>query len=207
MSGLAVMLVSGVTTAASPSPVAQTASPLPDRIAIAQPPKLLDDFVLTDQEAKSFSFSQLRGTPTLLFFGFTHCPDVCPSTLAQLALLRNSADQRLRGTALVMISVDGERDTPAVLKAYLAQVLPPCIGLTGEPQAVRRIAAQFSAVFFKGLPDKPGDPYLVAHTSQIYLIDRQGRLRATFFDAPLDALRRTTAAIADEAAAPAPGVP
>ena len=135
---------------------------------------------------------------TLVFFGFTHCPDVCPSTLAKLALLTDSADQRLRDTAIVMISVDGDRDKPEVMKAYLTQVSPRCIGLTGDPHTVRRIAAQFSSVFFKGLPDRPGGPYLVQHTSQIYLIDRQGRLRATFFDAPIESMIRTTTAVADE---------
>jgi protein SCO1 len=165
---------------------------------MSQPPKPIDDFELTDQEGNPFRFSQLTGTPALVFFGFTRCPDVCPSTLAKLALLTDSADQRLRSTALVMISVDGDRDSPAAMKAYLAQVSPRFMGLTGDPRTVRGIAAQFSAVFFKGLPNKPGGPYLVQHTSQIYLIDRQGRLRATFFDASIDTMRRTTTAIADE---------
>src|SRR5579862_1930857 len=174
------------------------ASSAAERVALTQPPKAIDDFALTDQEGKVFRFSQLRGGPALVFFGFTSCPDVCPSTLAKLALLTNSADQRVRGTALVMISIDGARDTPAVMKAYLAQVSPRCLGLTGDPLAVRRIGAQFSAVFFKGLPATPGGPYTVQHTSQIYLVDGQGRLRASFFDASVDAMARTTAAIADE---------
>ena len=97
-----------------------------------------------------------------------------------------------------MISVDGDRDSPAAMKAYLAQVSPRFMGLTGDPRTVRGIAAQFSAVFFKGLPAKPGGPYLVEHTSQIYLIDRHGRLRVTFFDASIDAMRRATTAVADE---------
>jgi protein SCO1/2 len=106
-----------------------------------------------------------------------------------------------------MISVDGDRDSPEAMKAYLAQVSPRSMGLTGDPRAVRAIAAQFSAVFFKGIPDRPGAPYLVQHTSQVYLIDRQGRLRASFSDASIDAMRRATIAIADETQRHAPAAP
>ena len=172
-----------------------------------QPPKPIDDFALTDQDSKPFKLSQLRGRPALLFFGFTHCPDVCPSTLAKLGVLMASADENMRGTALVMISVDGDRDSPETMRAYLAQVLPRGIGLTGDPRAVRRIAAQFSGVFFKGLPDRPGGDYLVQHTSQVYLIDPQGRLRATFFDASIDTMRQATAAIVQESGPKGPQSP
>ena len=193
----AVLSVAGMLSA-SQAVIAGVSASAPDRVATTQPPKPIDDFELSDLDGRAFRFSQLRGTPALVFFGFTHCPDVCPSTLAKLALLTDSADQRLRSTAIVMISVDGDRDSPAVMRAYLSQVSPRCMGLTGDPRAVRRIAAQFSSVFFKALPDKPGGNYLIQHTSQIYLIDRQGRLRATFFDASIDAMRRATIAIADE---------
>jgi cytochrome oxidase Cu insertion factor (SCO1/SenC/PrrC family) len=106
-----------------------------------------------------------------------------------------------------MISVDGDRDNPEAMKNYLVQISPRCIGLTGAPQAVRRIATQFSALFFRGIPDRPGDPYFVQHSSQIYLIDRQNRLRATFYDASIDAMRRATAAIAEEAPEALPAAP
>ena len=187
------------------APVAAASSA--ERVVLTQPPQPIEDFALTDQEGKAFRFSQLRGVPALVFFGYTRCPDVCPSTLAKLALLTNSADQRIRSTTLVMISIDGDRDTPAVMKAYLAQVSPRCLGLTGDPRAVRRIAAQFSAVYFKGLPAAPDGPYMVQHTSQVYLIDGQGRLRASFFDASVDAMTRTTTAIADETQGPGTAAP
>ncbi len=176
-------------------------------ITTIEPAKSVEDFRLIDQDGAAFNFSQLRGAPALIFFGFTHCPDVCPTTLAKLALLTNSADQKLRGTALVMISIDGDRDDPAAMKAYLAQVSPRCIGLTGDPRAVRRIAAQFSAVFFKGLPDKPGGPYQVQHTSQIYLVDRQGRLRASFFEASIETMEQTVSAISGEPLQPTLAAP
>jgi len=101
--------------------------------------------------------------------------------------------------AVVMISVDGDRDTPAVMKAYLEPLSDRFIGLTGDPKAVQKIAAKFSAVFFKGLPGDNSGNYLVEHTSQVYLIDDQGRVRATFFDAPVEAMSEATRAIVAKA--------
>ena len=164
------------------------------------PPKPIADFELVDQDGKPFRFSQLRNRPVLVFFGFTHCPDVCPATLAQLRALDGTADQKIRDVAVVMISVDGDRDHPATMKAYLAQMSPQFIGLTGDPRAVRGIAAQFPAVFFKGLPDRHGGEYFVEHTSQVYLIDRHGRLCAAFSDAPIGAIRQALHTLADETA-------
>jgi len=92
----------------------------------------------------------------------------------------------------VLVSIDGERDTPEVLKSYLAGYPPFFIGLTGDPKAVRKIAAGFKAVFFKGLPYDNAGNYQVEHTSMIYLVDGEGRLRATFLDAPVPAIAATT---------------
>jgi protein SCO1/2 len=90
--------------------------------------------------------------------------------------------------ASVLISVDGERDTPAALEAYLAPFQPNFIGVTGPPQVVRDVANDFSAVFFKGMPADTKGGYDVEHTSQVYLVDRDARLRATFYNAPTDAM-------------------
>jgi protein SCO1/2 len=90
-----------------------------------------------------------------------------------------------------MISVDGERDAPAAMKAYLDALSADFIGLTGEPRTVRQIAEGFSAVFFKGLPAGQSGHYVVDHTSQVYLADAEGRLRATFFDASVEQMART----------------
>jgi protein SCO1/2 len=93
--------------------------------------------------------------------------------------------------AVIMISVDGDRDTPAALKAYLAPLSKDFIGLTGDPRTVRALAGNFSAVFFKGLPADNSGRYLVEHTSQVYLVDAQGRLHATFFDASVERMSQT----------------
>lgn len=188
------------------APVAAAAAePAAGRVVVTQPPRPITDFTLTDQDGKPFRLGQLRGKPVLLFFGFTHCPDVCPMTLAKLGVLMHSAEREVQAAALVMVSVDGDRDNPEAMKAYLALALPQCIGLTGDPRTVRRINAQFSGTFFKGLPDRPGGDYLVQHTSQVYLVDAEGRLRATFFDASVDDMRRAIATLGD--ARPPPGTP
>ncbi len=168
------------------------------RVLEANPPKAVPDFELTNQDGQSLRLSSLRGSPVLLFFGFANCPDVCPQTLGQLQMIAQSQDLVVRQARLVMVSVDGDRDKPADLKRYLAPMSPAFIGLTGDPRKVRDIAAQFSAVFFKGaLTDKSGK-YLVEHTSQVYLLDQKGRLRSTFFNATAEAITRATRLVALE---------
>jgi protein SCO1/2 len=179
---------------------AGTAALLPalDRVTLAEPPTELADFELTNQNGKRTRLSDLRGEPVLVFFGFAHCPSVCPATLGVLKTVHASKDKAVRRVRIVMISVDGERDTPEAMKAFLAPLSKDFIGLTGDPKAVLEVARQFQAIFFKGPPTNAAGDYLMQHTSQVYLIDRAGRLRATFFDPQADALVRLTRAVADE---------
>jgi len=181
-----------------PSAPALAANNSSDRVVEAIPPKPITDFELTDQNGKPFRLSGLAGHPVLVFFGFTNCPLACPAAMAQLLAVTRGADPAVRDTRVVMISTDGERDTPGVMKEYLARLSPDFIGLTGPPKEVGRIAAQFSAVFFRGQAADQAGNYLVEHTTQIYLLDRAGRLRTTFFDAPIDKLASVTAAVARE---------
>jgi protein SCO1/2 len=179
-------------------PAAERQLPALERVTIAQPPKAVADFRLTDQNGKPLRLSDLRGEPVLVFFGFTHCPNVCPATLGVLKTTHASKDRAVRRARVVMISVDGERDTPEAMQAFLAPISREFIGLTGDPKEVLEIARQFQAIFFKGPPANSAGDYLMQHTSQVYLIDRAGRLRATFFDAPADTLVKLTRAVAGE---------
>lgn len=169
-----------------------------ERVLKADPPKPIADFVLTDQNGKPFRLSQLKGRPVLVFFGFTNCPLACPTAMAQLVAVTGGTNPAAREARVLMISTDGARDTPEVMKKYLARLSPEFIGLTGPPGEVGKIAAQFSAVFFRGRAADKSGSYLVDHTTQIYLLDRAGRLRATFFDAPVDTVAAVTAAVASE---------
>jgi protein SCO1/2 len=98
----------------------------------------------------------------------------------------------------VLISVDGDRDTPQAMKAFLEPFGAGFVGLTGKPTEVRKIANTFAAVFFKGMPSDRSGGYNVEHTSQVYLVDGEGRLRATFYDAPAERMVATTRRIARE---------
>lgn len=156
--------------------------------------RAIKDFELTDQSGRPRKFSSFKGAPVLVFFGFTNCPDVCPAAMQQLRSLMQSQDPAVQRAQVVMISVDGTRDTPAAMQAYLVPLSKKFIGLTGPPLQVRGIAAQFPAVFFKGTADKAGG-YRVDHTKQIYLVDAAGKLRASFAAASVQAMSRITAEI------------
>jgi protein SCO1 len=174
--------------ALTPAPVTATASqalPQLDRVMLVQPPRAVTDFELTDQDGAVYRSTQLRGAPTLLFFGYAHCPDVCPAALAKLKLVHERED--LHGIRVVFVTVDGARDTSATLKAYLARLSPDFIGLTGDPNVVRGIAEGFHVSFFN---DQPGADagYKVQHSGQIYLLDADGQLRAELYDPPVDTI-------------------
>ena len=116
----------------------RAALPALERVNVIPAPAVVADFTLTDQSGKPRSFSSLRGEPVLVFFGFTHCPNVCPTALGRLKLMHESRGGALKAARIVLISVDGERDTPARLKAYLAPLSADFIGLTGDPKAAAR---------------------------------------------------------------------
>ena len=184
MQRLIVMITCSVPVAAAAAP-GGVALVEPERTQIASPPVGIKDFELTNHDGRPFRFSDLQGHSALVFFGFTNCPNVCPPTLQLMRQVKRSLqeeDLRIEG---VLVSVDGERDTPAAMKAFLAPFDPEFIGLTGDPRVVRDISAAFSAVFFKGMPTDSAGGYNVEHTSQVYLVDGSGRLRATFYNAPV----------------------
>jgi len=143
--------------------------------------------------------ADLRGSPVLMFFGFTHCSQICPAALHQLRQLEHEHRAELGKTRIVIVSVDGERDNPAAMKAWLQPISTSFIGLTGTPASVHNIAAQFTAAFYK-VPGAKAGEYSMEHNSQIFLVDAQGRLRATFFNAPLATMAEVTQGVAREQA-------
>ena len=175
----------------------RAAMPALERVYVNPAPVLVADFTLTDQSGKPRSFSSLKGEPALVFFGFTHCPNVCPTALGHLKLLHEARGGALKDARVVLISVDGERDTPARLKAYLAPLSLDFVGLTGDPKATSKIAAQFAAVFFKEPAAKDGS-YNVMHSTQVFAVDKAGRLRASFADASVEDMATITALLLAE---------
>jgi protein SCO1/2 len=186
----------------APTPASEVSQPLPalERVMQMNPPRAIAPFKLTDQRGKARAWSTFAGKPMLVFFGFTNCPDVCPTTLQRVAQVKAAQGAAFRDLQVVMISVDGERDTPAALAAYLAHFSNDFVGLTGSAAEVREIALRFAAPFFKD--PKKSSNYLVQHSSRLYAIDRQGRLRAELYDATPDATTTLARALLAEPAHP-----
>ena len=157
-----------------------------ERVMTLSAPRSLEDVSLTDQNGVRQRVSDLAGAPTFVFFGFTHCPDACPTTLRKLALIKASRAKELAGLRVVFISVDGERDTPPVIKEYLQTFSKDFTGLTAPAEEVRKLALSLSAPFFKDPPKDGG--YIVQHSTRVYALDKQGRLRAELYDASAEAM-------------------
>jgi protein SCO1/2 len=135
-------------------------------------------FQLVDQDGKTVSDADMRGRPFLVFFGYTHCPDVCPTTLFEMSQMLHVLGPDAGRIGALFITVDPERDTPAVLKDYLASFDPHLRALTGDPAAVDA-ALKAYRVYAKKVPLKDGD-YTMDHTAVVYLMDKNGRFVAPF---------------------------
>jgi protein SCO1/2 len=144
-------------------------------------PRDLGEFSLLDQNNAQFTATRLRGAPTLVYFGYTHCPDVCPVTLLQLAQVVKTGV--VPGLRVVFITVDPARDTPVQLAQYVRAFDPDFIGLTGTPAMVQTMAHRFGVAFLR--VDLPGGDYSLDHSSTIFLMDTRGR-NVAVFTAPYD---------------------
>jgi len=134
-------------------------------------------FTLTGSDGRPFSSSKLSGKPAAIFFGFTHCPDVCPTTLARLAKLRRQLGKGYDAFAIVFITVDPERDRPEEVGRYAALFDTPVVGLTGSVADIERVKQQFGVYSAKS--PQPGGGYGVDHTATVFLMDRNGQFAAT----------------------------
>ena len=135
-------------------------------------------FHLIDQDGKPFSDQDLKGKSFLVFFGFTHCPDVCPTTLFEISEIMRKLGPQADRTAALFISVDPERDTPEAMKDYLSSFDPHLRGLTGDAAALAAVAKAYR-VYYKKVPLEGGD-YTMDHTAIVYLMDKDGRFVSPF---------------------------
>ena len=147
-------------------------------------------FQLTDQDGKPITDQDMKGKPFLVFFGYTHCPDVCPTTLFDVSEVMRALGRDADRTGALFITVDPERDTPAAIKNYLASFDPHLRGLTGDAASVAAVEKGYR-VYAKKVPTG-GDEYSMDHTALVYLMDKQGR-----FVAPFNLKRRPEDAAAD----------
>ena len=147
-------------------------------------PRDVGDFSLTDHRGLSFTRDDLTDRWTLIFFGFTHCPDICPTTMAELAELNSQlADTEASDARVVMVSVDPARDTPDRLAQYLPYFHPDFIGVTGEFADILSVAQRLNAPFRK--VNEPDGGYQMEHSANVMLMNPRGDYHG-FFRAPLD---------------------
>lgn len=135
-------------------------------------------FRLTDQAGQVVTEKSLQGRPTIIFFGFTHCPDICPTSLFEMSEVLRAMGPDADRINAYFISVDPERDTPQAMKDYLQSFDPHLKGLTGSPDDVAKVLTAYR-VYAKKVPLKDGD-YTMDHTALIYLMDRDGKFVAPF---------------------------
>jgi protein SCO1/2 len=145
-------------------------------------PRAVGEFSLIDQNNAQFTAARLKGAPTLVYFGFTHCPDVCPVTLLELAQVVKTGV--VAGLRVVFISVDPARDTPSQLAQYVHAFDPDFIGLTGTPAMLQSVTHRFGVAFLR--VNLPGGDYTMDHSSTIFLLDARGR-NVAVFTPPYDA--------------------
>ncbi|WP_133490303.1 SCO family protein [Alcanivorax sp. 24] len=142
--------------------------------------RLGGDFTLTDYNGERFSLSSLNGEVVILFFGYTHCPDICPAVLARVSqVYRNLKEQgEADQVRPVFVTFDPERDTAQHLREYLPWFKADILGLTGELSAIEKVAEQYGVVFIK--EDGGNGEVDFTHSDYIYLLDQQGRVRKVY---------------------------
>jgi len=182
-------LLAGVWLAAAYRENGSRAILLPDQVMTLFPaPKPLAAFAFKDHEDRAFDLSRLRGKWSFLFFGYTHCPDICPTTLATLARAHENIAKSAAGAKdvqFVFISVDPNRDTAGKLGQYVTYFDTAFLGVTGDDAQLGNLAAQLGAAY--QLAITPGmENYPVYHTTAVFLVDPRARYHAVFAP-PLDA--------------------
>lgn len=147
-------------------------------------------FTLIDQNGKAITDQDMKGKPFLVFFGYTHCPDVCPTTLFEVSEVMRALGQDANRTSALFITVDPERDTPTVMKDYLSSFDSHLRGVTGTAAAIGATERGYR-VYAKKVPEKNGE-YSMDHSAVVYLMDKQGH-----FVAPFNLKRKPEAAADD----------
>lgn len=152
--------------------------------SVVEPPGTAPDFTLVDQDGQPYTLSEQRGQAVLLFFGYTHCPDVCPQTLVDFMHIKEALGERADEVQFVFITLDPGRDTPEVIGDYVALFDSEFIGLSGDTVALQNVWEAYGTFAQATDPDEKGH-YWVIHSSYTYAIDKSGQLRVIYsFDTP-----------------------
>lgn len=146
------------------------------KAGVFEPPRPAPELSLQGSDGQELKLARFRGKLVLLVFGFINCPEVCPTTLATLAQARKALGAQAAAVQVVYVTVDPERDSVAQMRPYLAAFDPSFVGGTGSPEALAAVRKGYGVVAEKVV--RPGGAYSLNHSSSVYLIDREGRLRA-----------------------------
>lgn len=150
---------------------------------VYEPPIVLQEFTLPASTGETVSLSDFNDGWTLLFFGYTHCPDFCPTTLSEFRRIKRLMGDDAERVNFVFVSVDAARDTPEVLERYLSAFDPAFVGLSADVETLERIKADYGLYYALRTQDAPAnhpDLYPVDHTTRTFVIDPDGRLRVSF---------------------------
>ena len=137
------------------------------------------DFTLTAKDNPRVNLHDYRGKVVLLYFGYTHCPDMCPTTLAEVKYMMEQLGDQAKDVQMIMVSIDPERDTPATLADYVQRFDKRFIGVTGAPDEIETTASAFGITYYKE-EGSAATGYLMAHSAQLLVVDRSGHLRLIF---------------------------
>jgi protein SCO1/2 len=166
---LAAALLTGCSRGA---PATQNATPPLAGATIGGP------FTLTNQDGRTVGNKDFAGTYRIMYFGYTYCPDVCPTDMQHLGAAMRLLDQQDPSLSArivpIFVTVDPQRDTPAVLKQFVSAFYPRMVGLTGSPAAIRKVADEYR-IFYKKQPPSPGGGYLVQHSDYAYLMSPENK--------------------------------
>lgn len=153
---------------------------------LMQSPEPVPDFELDSSLGGRVRLSDFRGMPVLIYFGYTYCPDACPTTLNELKKVMAQLGPDAENIQVLMVSVDPERDTPEALRSYLASFHPTFVGLTGTEEEILAAATPLG-VYFSKHEGTPASGYLVDHTTTLMALDRDGYLRLLYpYETPAD---------------------
>jgi len=137
------------------------------------------ELALTDHTGARRTLADYRGKVVVVFFGFAQCPDVCPTTLSDMAQVKRKLGADGERLQVLFVTVDSERDTPAVLAQYVPSFDPSFVGLYGTPEEIAKAAKEFK-VFYQKVPGKTATSYTIDHTAGSYVFDKEGRVRLFF---------------------------
>jgi protein SCO1/2 len=147
--------------------------------SLLDPAAAAPDFALTDQNGEPFRLSDQRDRVVLLFFGYTHCPDVCPATLALFKQVRDSLGDQAQQARFVFVTIDPARDTPEHILEHLSRIDPEIVGLTGPEEELQPVWAAYG-VYRAEQPSQGAAGALFDHSARVYVVDRGGSLRVSY---------------------------